>query len=37
MGNEDLPRVAREDQPFAKRYDAQLRELGIPKWTPEAF
>ena len=37
MVNEGLPRVAAGDQPFAKRYEAQKNEQGIPAWTPEKF
>ncbi|CAA6676344.1 MULTISPECIES: arylsulfatase [unclassified Lentimonas] len=36
MVNEDLPRVAKEDQPFAK-LEAQAREAGIPEWTPDVL
>ena len=35
MVNEGLPIVAPEDQPFAKRYNKQLEEIGIPNWAPE--
>lgn len=35
MVNEGLPIVAPEDQPFAKRYNKQLEEIGIPNWSPE--
>ncbi|WP_405563370.1 arylsulfatase [Polaribacter sp. Asnod6-C07] len=35
MVNEGLPKVAPEDQPFAKRYMKQLKESGIPDWAPE--
>ncbi len=34
MVNEGLPTVKPEDQPFAIRYDKQLKEMGIPKWDP---
>ncbi|MDO6739322.1 arylsulfatase [Wenyingzhuangia sp. 2_MG-2023] len=34
MVNEGLPKVAPEDQPFAKRYNKQLKEQGIPNWAP---
>ncbi|VGO15450.1 Arylsulfatase [Pontiella desulfatans] len=37
MVNEDLPKVAPEDQPLAIRYNQQLKEKGIPDWAPEAF
>jgi arylsulfatase len=30
--NEDLPRVAPEDQPLSIRYYKQLKEQGIPAW-----
>ena len=32
--NEDLPKIAPEDQPFAIRYNKQLKETGIPDWAP---
>lgn len=35
MVNEGLPKVEPEDQPFAIRYDKQLKEKGIPDWAPE--
>ncbi|MDF7806335.1 arylsulfatase [Pontiellaceae bacterium B12219] len=35
MVNEDLPRVAPDDQPLAVRYNHQLKEIGIPDWAPE--
>ncbi len=35
MVNEGLKRVAPEDQPFAKLYEKQLKEKGIPAWKPE--
>ncbi|CAA6691549.1 MULTISPECIES: arylsulfatase [unclassified Lentimonas] len=35
MVNEGLPKVEPEDQPFAIRYDEQLKEQGIPEWAPE--
>jgi arylsulfatase A-like enzyme len=35
MVNEDLPKVAPEDQPLAIRYNKQLKEKGIPEWAPE--
>ncbi|MDF7806362.1 arylsulfatase [Pontiellaceae bacterium B12219] len=35
MVNEDLPKVAPEDQPLAIRYMKQLEETGIPEWAPE--
>lgn len=35
MVNEGLPIIAPEDQPFAKRYNKQLEETGIPNWAPE--
>lgn len=34
MVNEDLPRVSGPDQPFAKLYNKQKAEQGIPDWTP---
>lgn len=34
MINEGLPKVKAADQPFAKRYEEQLKEKGIPDWTP---
>jgi arylsulfatase len=34
MVNEDLPKVAPEDQPLAVRYNKQLAEKGIPEWAP---
>lgn len=34
MVNEDLPKVAPEDQPLAIRYNQQLKEIGIPEWAP---
>lgn len=34
MVNEGLPRVPPEDQPLAIRYHKQLKEQGIPEWTP---
>lgn len=34
MVNEGLPRVAPADQPFAIRYQKQLKETGIPDWAP---
>ncbi len=37
MVNEDLPKVAPEDQPLAIRYNQQLKETGIPEWAPETF
>jgi len=35
MVNEGLPTVAPEDQPFAIRYQKQLKEKGIPDWAPD--
>lgn len=35
MVNENLPRVKSEDHPFAKLYEKQEAEHGIPEWTPE--
>ncbi|WP_442506796.1 hypothetical protein SH528x_005667 [Novipirellula sp. SH528] len=32
--NENLPKVAPEDQPLAIRYHKQLNERGIPAWEP---
>jgi arylsulfatase len=37
MVNEDLPKVAPEDQPLAIRYNKQLKEKGIPEWAPDAL
>ncbi|MDB4345746.1 arylsulfatase [bacterium] len=37
MVNEDLPKVAPEDQPFAIRYEKQLKEKGIPEWSPDTI
>ena len=37
MVNEGLPKVAPADQPFAKRYDRQLKEEGIPDWMPASI
>jgi arylsulfatase len=37
MVNEDLPKVAPEEQPLAIRYSNQLEEKGIPEWAPEPF
>ena len=37
MINEGLPKVAPADQPFAKRYDRQLKEEGIPDWMPASI
>jgi arylsulfatase len=37
MVNENLPKVEPEDQPFAKRYEKQLKETGIPEWAPASF
>ncbi|MDF7823865.1 arylsulfatase [Pontiellaceae bacterium B12227] len=34
MVNEGLPRVKPEDQPLAIRYNKQLKEEGIPEWSP---
>jgi len=34
MVNEGLPRVRREEQPLALRYEKQLAETGIPNWAP---
>lgn len=33
--NEGLPMVLPEDQPFNLRYQKQLKESGIPEWSPE--
>lgn len=35
MVNEGLPKVEPDDQPFAKRYERQLKEKGIPEWAPD--
>ncbi|MDC1466037.1 arylsulfatase [Polaribacter sp.] len=35
MVNEGLPKVTPENQPFAKRYNKQLKESRIPEWAPE--
>ncbi|MGJ8655221.1 MAG: arylsulfatase [Akkermansiaceae bacterium] len=35
MVNEGLPTIAPKDQPFAKLYDKQLKEKGIPDWAPD--
>lgn len=35
MVNEGLPTIAPEDQPFAKLYEKQLKETGIPDWAPD--
>lgn len=32
--NEGLPNLPPEEQPFALRYEKQLKEQGIPHWTP---
>ena len=37
MVNEDLPKVAPEDQPLVKRYYKQLEEFGIPDWSPDSI
>lgn len=37
MVNEGLPTVKPADQPFAKRYDKQLKEYGIPDWSPDKY
>ncbi|MBU2939185.1 arylsulfatase [Lacinutrix sp. C3R15] len=37
MVNEGLPKVQPEDQPLAKRYYKQLKESGIPNWSPKSF
>ncbi len=37
MVNEGLPTVKAEDQPFAIRYEKQLKEKGIPEWAPDAL
>jgi arylsulfatase A-like enzyme len=34
MVNEGLPLVQPQDQPLAKRYYKQLKEMGIPDWEP---
>ncbi|MFC2090591.1 arylsulfatase [Bacteroidota bacterium] len=34
MVNEDLPKIGKENMPFAKRYYKQLEEKGIPEWSP---
>ncbi|WP_372795804.1 hypothetical protein [Pontiella sp.] len=34
MVNEDLPRVFANDQPLAIRYHRQLKDKGIPEWSP---
>lgn len=33
--NESLPVVLPEEQPFTLRYNKQLKEKGIPAWSPE--
>lgn len=35
--NEGLPRVRPDEQPFARRYAAQLAERGIPDWAPASL
>ncbi|WP_411827828.1 arylsulfatase [Luteolibacter sp. AS25] len=35
MVNEGLPKISKEDQPFPIRYEKQLKEKGIPDWSPE--
>jgi len=35
MVNEGLPTIAPKDQPFAKLYEKQLKEKGIPEWEPK--
>lgn len=37
MVNEGLPTIEPEDQPFAIRYEKQLKEKGIPEWAPDAL
>lgn len=37
MVNEGLPKVSPENQPLAIRYYKQLKEKGIPEWTPEEY
>ncbi|WP_430931212.1 arylsulfatase [Saccharicrinis sp. 156] len=37
MVNEGLPLVKPEDQPFAKRYNKQMKEYGIPEWAPSSI
>jgi arylsulfatase A-like enzyme len=37
MVNEGLPHVEPEDQPLTLRYAEQLKEMGIPKWAPDAL
>ncbi|MDP0492418.1 MAG: arylsulfatase [Verrucomicrobiota bacterium JB023] len=32
--NEGLPRILAKEQPFAKRYEKQKEEQGIPEWAP---
>lgn len=32
--NEGLPNLPPEEQPFALRYEKQLKEQGIPRWEP---
>ena len=34
--NEGLPMIPGEKQPFNLRYDKQLKEKGIPEWSPSA-
>jgi arylsulfatase len=34
MVNENLPKVGKADQPLVKRYYKQLKETGIPNWSP---
>ncbi len=34
MVNEGLPTLSQEEQPFAIRYEKQLKEKGIPEWKP---
>ena len=35
MVNEDLPKVTRDEMPLALRYHKQLKEKGIPNWSPK--
>lgn len=38
MVNETMPKLSQKQQPFAIRYEKQLKEKGIPDWKPaEAF
>lgn len=37
MVNEGQPKVAPDEQPLALRYNKQLKDKGIPEWSPPAF